>query len=127
MNDSILFAQTNSDESLLRRSHLGPLPDVIQGNNGRIWRRQLAARLALSDSHLSQLLNELAAKGRLERRQDGREAEYILTDAGRRLAVAWSVRQASELAHDALPVADQLASLPEVLESAPVAPPRAQR
>lgn len=89
VDESIRFSEASTDEALLRRNHLGAILDIVRSNNGRIRRKQLADQAGLGEAHLSQLLTELIVRGKLERFQDSREAEFVLTEAGREFADLW--------------------------------------
>lgn len=118
--DSILFAEVNSDEVLLRRNHLGPILEAVRRNNGQISRAQLAEEVQLNDSHLSQLLTELCVLGKLERRKEGKRSFFEITQAGRILAQEWADRRRpSAPAYEP----DQLKTIPAPPKAAPQTAP----
>lgn len=93
---SILMAEANGDEALLKRNHVRPLLLAVRRNNGTMRRKQIAEVLRVSDSQLSQLLTLLCSRGLLERNQFSREAEFTLTRAGEELLQALEGRGADK-------------------------------
>lgn len=87
LEKSVLFAEINSDEALIRFAHLGEILSYIRRLNGHANRRDIAAATKkIGNSRLSQLLSTLVKTGKLDREQRGKEAVFHLTSAGTELA-----------------------------------------
>lgn len=86
LEKSVLFAESNSDETLIRFAHLAEILSYIRRLNGHANRRDIAAAMKkIGNSRLSQLLSTLVKTGKLDREQRGKEAVFHLTSAGTEL------------------------------------------
>lgn len=85
LRESISFAETSPARQVARRPHAKAILHALRAVDGHVSRQTLMAKLKLNSSYLSNILTMLVAHSLIERRGNGKEAEFVLTALGREI------------------------------------------
>lgn len=86
LHESINFAEISPAREMAERPRSRAVLEALAKDKGFIRRRALLKTLGIGSSNLSNVLTHLAAHSLVERRENGKEAEFRLTRLGRELS-----------------------------------------
>lgn len=81
---SARFAELQPLQEVLSRKHSEDVLRILALAGAPVKRAVLAKQLGLADSNLSRVVGTLSGRGLVERSASGKEANFVLTDTGRR-------------------------------------------
>ena len=86
LRESINLAETSPAREVAARPRARAILDLLNREDGFVSRGVLLDKLAIGSSHLSNVLTQLMAHNLIERREQGKQAEFALTPLGREIA-----------------------------------------
>lgn len=86
LRESISLAETSPAKAVAQRPQARRILQMLRTAHGFVPRRQLLETLRLGNSHLSNILTQLAAHSLIERLDRGKEALFKITPLGRQLS-----------------------------------------
>lgn len=119
LRESIGFAETSPARDVAKRPNARRLLETLLGAPAFVSRQSLLETLGLGSSHLSNILTQLQLHNLIERRGNGKQAEFRLTAFGRAIAsnaAAPAVRRELETQAPASQIFDKTQALDEQME-----------
>lgn len=125
LRESISLAETSPARDIAQRPHARRIIELLGASTAFTPRRALLEALGIGTSHLSNILGQLVMHDLIERKGNGKEAEFRLTALGRQVALGGAL---PSVAADGSPLDDIAASFAAIdilLDNVPrgVAPP----
>jgi predicted transcriptional regulator len=123
MGESVSFAELSPAAAVAERPRARTILERLAKARGYLKRRELLQDLAIGSSHLSNVLTQLQAHDLVRRRGKGKEAEFEITQFGRKLVEgAGPAAGVPAMLFDPEPVkiADQLRHAPPIVAMADV-------
>ncbi len=85
LRESISLADTSPARDMAERPRAKRILGILKREPGFVSRRVLKDEIGIGNSHLSNVLTQLVAHNLIERRDQGKEAEFQLTPFGRQV------------------------------------------
>ncbi|MEG8021339.1 hypothetical protein [Sphingomonas aerolata] len=82
LRESISLAETSPAREVATRPRARRILELLQKNDSFVPRRVLMEMLGLKSSHLSNIVTQLVVHGLINRRENGKEAEFRITPLG---------------------------------------------
>ena len=93
LRESISLAETSPAREVAQRPRANQILRALAKSRNFVARRALLDQLDIGSSHLSNVLTQLLAHALVDRREDGKEAKYRITNLGRQLIGADVIRE----------------------------------